>query len=97
MPILLKTLWEKGWDKNHFHKPDDPIFVVTFIDEKSGKTLFKYGAKLTDINFWIKYFTELGEYEHQKLQSSEAICPNSQIRETNNMERINNACDKKIC
>jgi len=97
MPIILKTLWEKGWDKNHYHRPDDPILVVTFIDEKTGKIFFKYGAKLTDITFWIKYFTELAEYESQKLRSSKAICPNSQIRKTDNMERNNNACDKKIC
>lgn len=77
MPIDLKPIWEKGWDRNHEHTASDPVFCMSFIDAKTGRTLFKYAAKLNDLSIWVKYFAELGTYEKNKK-----ICPDTDLEKT---------------
>jgi hypothetical protein len=67
MPINLVPEWQKGWDKNVKHSPNDPILCMSFRDEKSGRTLFLYAPKLSDLSIWVKFFAELGTYEMQKV------------------------------
>jgi hypothetical protein len=66
MPVDLEIAQEKGWDRNAEHSGIDPIYVMHFRDAASGKILFTYGAKFTDITIWVKYFSQLGEYEKSK-------------------------------
>lgn len=97
MPIILGYQWEKGWDKNNIHAPDDPILVTTFTDAKTKKILFRYGAKLEDISYWIEYFTKLGEYENKKLRAKQSACTNSKIRQADSLEGNSPTCSEKIC
>jgi hypothetical protein len=65
MPVKLKSGYELGWKKNN---PNDQIFCIYFIDEKTNRELFKYAPKYSDIVFFKHAFRELIRYEFDKLQ-----------------------------
>ncbi len=82
MPLILSMVKERGWDRNNVkHRADDPILVTVFSDEATGRTIFKYGAKLEDLRFWIEYFAELGRIENEKAKNHE-VCKNPKVEKT---------------
>ncbi len=101
MPIRLELGIEPGWNHNNYHDKTDPVVVARFIDEKSGKVIFRYAPRFDDIQFWIAIFEAISKYELSKRANKNlhgACCDKKvQTERRNCLAGTDTTCKEKIC
>lgn len=62
MGIRIKVDLETGWRESE-NRRFGKALIISFIDESSGKCLFKYCPKLEEQKIWNKVFEMLEKYD----------------------------------